>query len=173
MTPTKKTQAAKKDERSVKVVRLCDAVILWITVGAEVTAYRVTALSAQFGHAAFRLQKADKGDGTAEVYEVLLDGPRSTCECRSFLRYGMCADGKGCRHIASLNAVIASGQLPVVVATPEPIPQPAAAKRAEVAAEPPAPRRQPAYKYTPIPGREHDCIYGPCHDEDAFGFCAI
>ncbi len=173
MTKTTKTNATKKPERSVKVVRLGDAVILWITAGAEVTAYRVTALQAQFGQAAFRLQKADKGDGTAEVYEVLLDGPRSTCECRGFLRYGMCADGKGCRHIASLNAAIASGQLPIAVATPEPIAQPADEKRVEVAVEPPAPRPQPAYKYTPIPGREHDCIYGPCHDEDAFGFCAI
>jgi hypothetical protein len=110
MTTTTKTR--KPVTRSAKVTRLGDATILWLTVDKNVTAYRVTPLPCAFGKAAFHLQKADKGDGQPEEYDVLLDGQRSTCECKGFLRHGMkAADGRGCKHVAGCQAAVNAGQL--------------------------------------------------------------
>jgi hypothetical protein len=112
------TKTRKPQARSAKVVHLGDAVILWITVDKNTTAYRVTALPHAFGKAAFHLQKADKGDGEPEEYDVLLDGPFSSCECKGFLRHGMkAAGGTGCKHIAGCQAAVNAGQLQ---ATPKP-----------------------------------------------------
>jgi hypothetical protein len=109
------TQASKPKKpvtRSAKVTRLGDATILWLTVDKNVTAYRVTPLPHAFGKAAFHLAKADKGDGQPEEYDVLLDGPRSTCECKGFLRHGMkAAGGTGCKHVAGCQAAVSAGQL--------------------------------------------------------------
>ena len=112
MASIQSPRPSRKVNRSVRVQRLGDAVILWLTVDKNVTAYRVTRLPHAFGKAAFHLQKADRGDGQPEAYEVLLDGPRSTCECKGFLRHGMsAAGGTGCKHVAGLNAVLAAGQV--------------------------------------------------------------
>jgi hypothetical protein len=123
--------------RSAKVTHLGDAIILWLTVDKNVTAYRVTALPHAFGKAAFHLQKADKGDGQPEEYDVLLDGPRSSCECKGFLRHGMkAAGGKGCKHVAGCQAALDAGQLQ---AAPKPIPPAAPPAQSETKqAEPPA-----------------------------------
>ena len=50
---------------------------------------------------AFRLKKA----ATGETYDVScgVEG-HFTCECKGFLRWGMCKDGKGCKHIRCLVA---------------------------------------------------------------------
>jgi hypothetical protein len=85
--------------------------ILWLTTDRDVTAYKVEALAHDFGRAAFRLTKADRGDGAGEVYDVLLDGPKSLCGCKGFERHGMCKDGKGCKHIAGCQAAVTAGQL--------------------------------------------------------------
>jgi hypothetical protein len=103
------------DERpqaqQVRLAQVGTATVLWITQGQDTTAYKVQPIPHDFGQAAFRLSKADRGDGPGEVYEVLLDGPKSLCACKGFERHGMCKTGAGCRHIASLAALLSAGQL--------------------------------------------------------------
>jgi hypothetical protein len=106
------TRARKPANRSAKVMRLGDSLILWLTVDKNTTAYRLTPLSSDFGRAV-RLQKADKGDGESEEYNVLLDGARSTCECLGYLKHGHC------KHSAGLQAIITSGQLADALPEPE------------------------------------------------------
>jgi hypothetical protein len=96
----KPSRTRKPVARSARVAQVGTATVLWLTSGDHTTAYRVQAVPCQFGRAAFRLSKADRGDGPGETYDVLLDGARSTCDCRGFLKHGMCKDGKGCKHIA-------------------------------------------------------------------------
>ncbi len=85
--------------------------IVGLTVGADTTFYRLEALAADFG-AGYRLHKADDGSGQEpETYDVLLDGSESRCTCRGYERYGMCRDGKGCKHIAGLQALVSRGLL--------------------------------------------------------------
>ncbi len=69
--------------------------ILALTVGADTTFYRVEPLAADFG-AGYRLHKADRGYGPGEVYDVLLDGARTSCECKGHLRWGHC------KHVEAL-----------------------------------------------------------------------
>lgn len=111
MTATRKP-ARKPAARTAHVSRLGDAYILWLTVGKETTAYRVLPLDSQLGGIAFRLEKADKGDGESEAYDVLLNGAESRCCCKGFEKHGMCKDGRGCKHIAGCQAAVASGKLP-------------------------------------------------------------
>jgi hypothetical protein len=99
------------------VSKIGDAVILWLTVNKDITAYRVRPLDSQMGGIAFRLEKADKGNGASEVYDVLLDGQQSRC-CRGFEKHGMCKDGKGCKHIAGLMAAVTAQQLPIPASKP-------------------------------------------------------
>jgi hypothetical protein len=94
------------------VARVGTATVLWLTTGRETTAYQVQPLDAEFGACAFRLTKADRGQGPGEQYDVLLDGGKSLCDCKGFLQHGMCKDGTGCKHISSLTALVAAGQLP-------------------------------------------------------------
>ena len=118
-TPTRKPEA-----RSVKVQKIGGSTVIWFTVGKLTTAYRVTAIPHQFGKAAFRLDKADQGDGAPESYDVLLDGPFSTCDCVGFSYHGMkAANGTGCKHVAGLQAALNAGQLQ---AAPKPEPKPEA-----------------------------------------------
>jgi hypothetical protein len=76
--------------------------LLWIKQGRKETGYMVEETSAYTNADAptFRLTKTD---GT--VYDVLLDGPASLCDCKGFERFGMCKDGRGCRHIAALTVL--------------------------------------------------------------------
>ncbi len=40
------------------------------------------------------------------VYNVLLDGAGSLCDCKGFEHFGMqTKDGKGCKHIAALTVL--------------------------------------------------------------------
>jgi hypothetical protein len=69
-------------------------------VGKLTTAYRLEALQSDFG-TAYRLSKADNGDGNPEVYDCcLLEGGRSTCECLGHLAHAH--KGTVCKHIAAL-----------------------------------------------------------------------
>jgi hypothetical protein len=103
--------AVKGSSRTARVMTLGASNILWLTAGHDTTAYRVTPLPCDFGRAAFRLDKADKGDGPGETYYVLLAGDNSSCECKGFLKHGLCKDGKGCKHIAGCKAALEAGQL--------------------------------------------------------------
>jgi hypothetical protein len=48
---------------------------------------------------------------TGEPRHVLLDGAGSLCTCVGFEKHGMCRSGLGCRHIASLTALVRAGRL--------------------------------------------------------------
>jgi hypothetical protein len=107
-----KTTTRKQPERTAKVTKIGTSAILWLTVNKNVTAYRVSPIASQIGGKAYRLEKANQGDGQPEVNDVLLDGQHSTCDCRGFSRYGMsAANGTGCKHVASCRAALASGKL--------------------------------------------------------------
>jgi hypothetical protein len=42
-----------------------------------------------------------------DTYDVHLDAAgKFGCQCRGFLRFGMCKDGRGCRHIKLLRALL-------------------------------------------------------------------
>jgi hypothetical protein len=110
-TPTKSRKAPTRTAHVQQLGRTC---VLWLTVDKLVTAYRVTRLPHDFGSAAFRLEKADQGDGQPEVYDVLLDGQESRCDCKGFERHGMSAQGgTGCKHVAGLAAAYLAGRLPL------------------------------------------------------------
>jgi hypothetical protein len=111
---TKTTKTRKPQARSAKIVQAGDATILWLTVGNDVTAYRVTVLPCAFGKAAFHLLKADKGDGPGEEYDVLLDGQFSRCECKGFLRWNHC------KHLEALTALCQCGKIAGPQAAPKP-----------------------------------------------------
>jgi hypothetical protein len=100
-----------KASRTARVAQVGTATVLWLSQDRDITAYRVESIPCDFGRAAFRLHKADKGDGEPAVYDVLLDGADSRCDCRGFERHGMCKDGKGCRHVAGLTAALDAGAL--------------------------------------------------------------
>jgi hypothetical protein len=108
----KPLKTKKAETRTCKIQQVGATRILWITSGGNTTAYRLEAIKSEIGGRGFRLTKAIQGDGAAEVYDVLLDGKHSTCECRGFSRYGMsAANGRGCKHVAGLAALLARGQL--------------------------------------------------------------
>jgi hypothetical protein len=120
-TLTQAPKSRKPQPRSAHVGTIGNSLVLWLTVGKNTTAYRVLSIASQMGGIAFRLEKADKGDGEPEVYDVLLDGCRSRCCCRGFEQHGMCRDGKGCKHIAGLQAAIAAKQLSAPAVKPQPV----------------------------------------------------
>jgi hypothetical protein len=111
---TTATKTRKPQTRTAHVQQLGRITVLWLTVDRLTTAYSVRRLSHDFGKAAFRLEKADQGDGQPEVYDVLLDGPQSRCDCKGFLRHGMSAQaGTGCKHIAACQSLYLAGRLPL------------------------------------------------------------
>jgi hypothetical protein len=101
-TPRK---AKKPEPRTARLMRLGGSRVLALTCGDLTTFYRLTALDRGFGEAAYRLAKADAGDGPREVYDVLLDGARSTCECKGFLRW------HHCKHLESIESLRAAGKV--------------------------------------------------------------
>jgi hypothetical protein len=110
------------ETRIACLMTLGNSLVLGITQGKETTFYRLERLASDFG-AAWRLSKADNGDGPREVYDVcLLDGGRSTCECAGMLRWG---HRHPCRHIASLARLQKLGKLdaskPVMTNAEEPM----------------------------------------------------
>jgi hypothetical protein len=94
--------------------------VLWLVTDRDTSAYKVQPLPTAWGKAAFRLTKSDRGTGPGEQYDVLLAGRDSTCECKGFLKHGLCKDGRGCKHIAGCQAALDAGQL---AAAPRALPQ--------------------------------------------------
>jgi hypothetical protein len=88
-----------------------------ITVGKAVSSYFVEPLPCDFGRAAFRLEKffCDRVPGEPDEYHVNLDGTRSTCECKGYLKHGWHRTAEGeltaCKHLDALLALVADGRL--------------------------------------------------------------
>jgi hypothetical protein len=105
---TTATRTRKPQPRSMRLCTIGTADVLWLTVGKLTTAYKLTRLESDFGQA-YRLSKAIQGDGAAEEYDVcLLDGGRSTCECKGHLQHG---HKTVCKHIAALGLLQKQGKL--------------------------------------------------------------
>ena len=107
--PSVKTGTARKPrpKPARRVNLLCPATptmpgIVRIQVGDEPwTDYNLAPIASAFGRA-FRLVKLL---GPHDRYDVLLNGERSTCECKGFLRWGHC------KHIGALYALAEKGHL--------------------------------------------------------------
>jgi hypothetical protein len=91
--------------------------LLELQVGDEPAArYLLEREPNEFGFAAFVLHKTELREvegspgqfqsANGEPRHVLLDGQASFCTCQGFEKHGMCRDGKGCRHIAALAALV-------------------------------------------------------------------
>jgi hypothetical protein len=114
LTATRTRTTRKSEVRSMRLTTIGNADVLWLTVGKLTTAYRLTRLPSDHG-TAYRLEKADHGNGTPETYDVcLMDGGRSTCECKGHLQHG---HKTVCKHIAALALLTKQGKLQ---STPKP-----------------------------------------------------
>jgi hypothetical protein len=83
--------------------------LLWIKQGKKTDGYMVEDTSAYTNADAstFRLTKTE---GT--VYNMMLDGPASLCDCIGFEHRGMnTKDGKGCKHVAALTLLRQLGKV--------------------------------------------------------------
>jgi hypothetical protein len=117
---------AKKPERSATISTMTNGkLILWLTQDGKTRGYVLTPLDSEIGGTAYRLGKADNGDGKMDEYDVLLDGEYSTCECLGFLSH------RHCKHLESLKALAAAGKL-------------ADPKKPEAVRQEPAPQQEPA-----------------------------
>jgi hypothetical protein len=99
MTTATKSRPRKQVQRTLQFVRTGLVNQLWIKQGHKTDGYTVEDTSA-YNNADLPTFRLIKTDGT--VHDVLLDGPQSLCDCKGFERFGMCKDGRGCRHIAAL-----------------------------------------------------------------------
>lgn len=114
ITETRKSR--KPSNRTATLGALSDgAQLLWLTQDGKTRGYRLTPLPSDFG-AAYRLHKADAGDGHSEQYDVCLDleHGRHSCECLGFLKH------HHCKHLESIIALVQAGKL----VAPKPAPQP-------------------------------------------------
>ena len=84
--------------------------------------YHLAEIPSDFGRG-FSLEKMTDGNPlTCETpYAVCIDGTRSTCECKGFLRW------RHCRHVEALTALLEAGKLATTPtpARPKPTPKPA------------------------------------------------
>ena len=97
---TSTTKPRTPQQRSMQYVHTGLVGLLWIKQGRKETGYMEEDTSAYTNANAstFRLTKTD---GT--VYNVLLDGSASLCDCLGFEHGGMnTKDRKGCKHIEAL-----------------------------------------------------------------------
>jgi hypothetical protein len=105
---TTATRTRKTLPRSMRLTTIGTSDVLWLTVGKLTTAYKLTRLPSDFG-AAYRLDKADQGDGQPESYDVcLLDGGRSICGCKGHLQHG---HKTVCKHIAACALLHKQGKI--------------------------------------------------------------
>jgi hypothetical protein len=103
------TKTRKPQTRIARLMTLGQSQVLGLTAGKNTTFYKLEKLASDFG-TAFRLSKADNGDGAPEVYDVnLMAGGRSTCECKGHLAHAH--KGTVCKHIASLFQLQKQGKL--------------------------------------------------------------
>ena len=92
-----------KPERRISLITMADGSNgVRIKVGKTVNDYRLTPLFADFGGAAFHLDKEGNG---GESYDVMLDGKLSHCECAGFLRWTRC------KHVEGLIALQNAGRI--------------------------------------------------------------
>ena len=104
----------KPQPHMARLHQLPSGLVLGLTTGKDTTFYGLTPLDHGFGQAAFRLSKAERGGVPGEVYDVLLDGARSSCDCQGFLRW------HHCKHVEGLESLVAAGKLPACrKATPQ------------------------------------------------------
>ena len=75
-----------------------EAILLPLTGVRGTDVYRVEPVPSDFGHA----YAVIRPDG--EVYHVLVDGNRSSCECLGFLRWGHCKHLRGVRSLEETQA---------------------------------------------------------------------
>jgi hypothetical protein len=107
-TKPKKTRKPRvKPERRITMQQAPNAdgkgAIVEITVGKETDFYFVDKVPSDFG-TAFKLEKCNY-DGNDTTYHTLLDGQRSSCECKGYLRH------HHCKHIDGLTALVQLGKL--------------------------------------------------------------
>lgn len=105
---TATTTKTRKQQRTMHYLKA--AGILFVMEGKKTTGYFIanTQDETNCEQPTFRLEKAT--DGT--VYNVLLHGEHSLCDCQGFERHGMnTKDGKGCKHIAALATLQQLGKL--------------------------------------------------------------
>ena len=114
MATVPRSRASRKTARTFTVFAIAGKPVLSITQDGAVRAYLVNSIPHSFGRAAFRLTKADNGDGHAEEYSVLLDGDRSTCDCADCTYRS-----RSCKHILACQAALDAGKLS---ALPKPAP---------------------------------------------------
>jgi hypothetical protein len=107
-TATRTRKPATNQPRSAHLSQIGNTQILWLTIGTETQAYGLTQLETDFGTAGFHLSKADKGDGHAEEYDLLIDGNRSSCSCPdcTYRR-------RECKHLAAIASLIRAGKIAV------------------------------------------------------------
>ncbi len=87
--------------------------VMVLTVGKQSNDYFFREIPADRGRG-FVVEKfsTQRTEDEPETYHVNLNGAASTCECKGFLRHGMdAAGGTGCKHIASLQALVNRGKL--------------------------------------------------------------
>ncbi len=106
----KERKPRKPQTRTMQFVKTGIVNLLWITQGKKTDGYIVEDMSA-FNNAdapTYRLTKVDGSD----LYNVMLDGPASLCDCKGFEHYGMqTKDRKGCKHIAALAKLKEMGRI--------------------------------------------------------------
>jgi hypothetical protein len=104
-TTTRKT-TKKQQPRLARLHYLPSGLVLGLTANGDTVFYGLKTLDHGFGESAFRLSKAERGGIPGEVYDVLIDGARSSCECMGFLAH------RHCKHVESIEGLIAAGKLP-------------------------------------------------------------
>jgi hypothetical protein len=115
MSTATKSRKRVKPERRIRVLHpLSDsgAAVVAITVDNKEDVYAVRRIAADFG-VAYRLIKGElveEPDNTlrlrdAAEYDVLLDGERSTSECKGFLRWHRCKHVDGLTTLRQRNLI--------------------------------------------------------------------
>lgn len=116
MTTATKSHKRVKPERRIRILHpISDksAGVIEITIGKDENVYAVRPMPSDFG-AAFRLIKGELVEvpeeetlrlRAAEQYDVCLNGPQSTCECKGFLYHGHCKHVDGLTTLRQRNLI--------------------------------------------------------------------
>ena len=107
MVKSSKSAPAAKAPRAISVVAVeGDWFLLSIEAAGRLDYYIARKLSADFGQG-YRLEKQSmETERPVEVYDVLLNGRRSSCDCPGFTFHGRC------KHLDGLRSLAAHGKLP-------------------------------------------------------------
>lgn len=109
MTTATKSRPRKQVQRTLQFIQTGMIALLWIKHGNKTDGYMVEDTSA-YTNADSPTYRLTKTDGT--VYDVLLDGPGSLCDCIGFEHRGMnIKGGCGCKHIAALTKLHSMGRI--------------------------------------------------------------